>query len=150
RDRVADLPTIRAAAREHDAAFDHEFVRGRRAGELLPELVDAAVLAQGAVAVHQHRGLLDRVGRLDERLQLACRGAVLAQAIVAEPEQLANGTRVGVSIPQGPEESQRFPLATGLERVSSPGELLLRSLGVAAREPRQLLAGFRCLDSATP
>src|SRR5262249_45636011 len=50
--------------------------------------------------------------------------------------------------PQGPEKSQRFPLATGLERVGSAGELLLRPLGVAPRETRQLLAGFRRLDPA--
>ena len=49
----------------------------------------------GPVAVHEDGVLLDRVGELDERLELLGAGPVVADPVLGEAEELAHARRVG-------------------------------------------------------
>ena len=122
---IASVKRPRSASEpaQHDAALGDERAGRRRRGELFPQLLDPAVLAECAGAVHQHRMLLDRAGEVDERLELLGRGRVLAEPVLAEPEQLPHGARVGVGVAQRAQEPGRIAFVPGVERLGRAGEL---------------------------
>ena len=74
----------------------------------------------GPVAVHENGVLLDRPGELDERLQLLCRPAVVAEPVLRQAEQLADTGRRRDGVPDLPQGPQPDPVAVVVEVVGGP------------------------------
>ena len=61
--------------------------------------------------------LVDRVGELGEGLELLGGRGVVAEAVLAQAEQLAHARRVGQRVAQRTQDAQRLALAVVGERV---------------------------------
>src|SRR5439155_884117 len=83
----------------HDATLGDELCRRRRCREFLPRRLDLPPATLRAVTVHQHGVLLDGIRELGVRLELLHRGAVIAEPVLGETDQLAHRRRVGAAAP---------------------------------------------------
>ena len=122
-----------------DAAFGDDVARRRHRGEVLPRALDLPPAALGAVAVHQHRVLVDGVGELGVRLELLHRRVVVAHPVLTEADELADARRVGDLVAQRAQQAERFAFTVVGVGVGGVHEALEEAVGVAAGEPGDLL-----------
>ena len=123
---------------------------GEAAAELLPQLLDPAVLAEGAGAVHQHRDAV-RPSRSARRTPRApwsrprTGRAGTGRARAARARRSRRDRRRAAAAADGPRRAR-----AGGERLGGAGELGLRVAGAAARDPRELVAGLGRAELAPP
>ncbi len=122
-----------------DAALRHELGTRRDGRELLPGLLDLAPAALGAVAVHEHRMLLDRIGQLHERLELLARRRGSFRAGTARRRRaLVRWVPAGSDHVAAAECAARR-VAVVRERVGGVHDPLDCGVGVTPRDPRHLV-----------
>ena len=113
------------AAGDHDATLVHQLGAGRRLAQLVPELVDHGPVAEGPVAVGQHRVLLGRAGEQAERLELLDGRLPLGLAVEREAVELARGGHPGRLLDQLAQDPGRVDVALGREGPGGVGQALL-------------------------
>ncbi len=89
RDRTGEIAAVRAVPCEHKPALGEDLRIRRSSAQLVVEVLDAAVPAYGALAVHPDRVLVDRAGQPGEGLEVREGGSPVPLVVLAEAEQLA-------------------------------------------------------------
>ncbi len=139
RERLGQATLVGQRTGVDDAPFGHELGRRRHRRQLLPQVFDLSPPALGPVAVHEHGVLVDGVAQVGVGLELLGRSGVVPDAVLAEAGELADARRVGELLAQGTQDAQRLALAVVGEGVGGGHEGAQGAVGVATREPAQLL-----------
>ena len=113
--RFAELSSIGGRPCQDEPTFG-EHVRIRRgASEVVPEGTNPTVVPERPVTVHPGRVLVRRSGQRGEGVELEEGGPPVADAVVAETEQLAGRRRRRHRIDDGTQHAQGISVALALE-----------------------------------
>jgi hypothetical protein len=82
--------------------------------------------------------LFDRVGQLDEGLELGRGGSVVADAVLREPGELTHARRVGQRVAHRPEVPQRFAVAQTRVRIRPSHDLAEQVRATSTPEAQNL------------